>query len=291
MALAAGDRLGPYEIVAPIGVGGMGEVYKARDMRLERLVAIKVLPASDPERQQRFAREAKAIGGLKHPHICTLYDLGHQNGSDFLVMEYLEGQTLANCLRKSPLPFDRALHHAIQIASALETAHRSGIVHRDLKPGNIMLTSGGVKLLDFRLAKLLVQAGPGNSDETVTVTAPLTAEATILGTLQYMSPEQLQGKEVDGRADLWAFGCVLYEMLSNQRAFDGTMQASVIGAILHAPPEPLPDLQPPISPALARVISRCLAKDPESRWQTATDLGAELRWVAQERARRSSVDL
>ena len=280
MPLCSGTRLGPYEIIAIIGSGGMGEVYKARDTRLDRVVAVKILPSADPDLKQRFEREAKAIAGLSHPHICTLYDVGHQDGTDYLVMEYLEGQTLADRLRKGALPLDEALKHADEIASALEKAHRAGIVHRDLKPGNVMLTKTGAKLLDFGLAKLRPQTGCVIAGTTATMAAPLTGHGTILGTLQYMSPEQLEGKDVDQRADIWAFGCIVYEMLSGKGAFDGKTQASVIGGIMHGTPRSLSSLQPPIPPALDRIVARCIAKDPECRWQTMIDLGAELSWIA-----------
>ena len=239
MTLQAHTRLGPYEIVSPIGAGGMGEVYKARDTRLDRTVAIKVLPehvASDPDLQQRFDREAKTISSLNHPHICTLYDVGRQDGTAFLVMEYLEGETLAQRLTHGALPFDRALQIAIQIADALDKAHRSGIVHRDLKPGNIMLTKGGAKLLDFGLAKLRPVATVGAVAATAapTISSPLTGVGSIVGTFQYMAPEQLEGKEADARTDIFAFGAVLYEMLTGKKAFEGKSQASLIAAILDA---------------------------------------------------------
>jgi eukaryotic-like serine/threonine-protein kinase len=231
MSLAAGTRLGPYEIVSPIGAGGMGEVFRARDTRLERTVAIKILPAqfsADPVRKQRFEREAKTISSLNHPNICTLHDIGSQDGVDYLVMECVEGETLAKRLEKGPLPLDQVLKFGAQIAEALDKAHRSGIVHRDLKPGNIMLTLTGAKLLDFGLAKPAV---PLASLATLTGTAakqsPATQEGTIVGTFQYMSPEQVEGKELDGRSDIFSLGAVLYEMLTGQRAFDGKSQLSV----------------------------------------------------------------
>jgi len=280
MPLRSGTRLGPYEIIAIIGLGGMGEVYKARDTRLDRIVAVKILPSADPGLKQRFEREAKAIAGLSHPHICALYDVGHQDGTDYLVMEYLEGQTLADRLRKGALTLDEALKHAEEIANALENAHRAGIVHRDLKPSNIMLTKTGAKLLDFGLAKLRPQTGCAIAGTTATMTAPLTGSGTILGTLQYMSPEQLEGKDVDQRADIWAFGCIVYEILTGKSAFGGKTQASVIGAIMHGAPPPLLTLQPLTPPALDRIVVRCIAKDPECRWQTVIDLRAELNWIA-----------
>jgi serine/threonine protein kinase len=241
LALIPGARLGPYEILAPLGSGGFGEVYKARDTRLDRTVAIKILPSADPELKARFEREAKAIAALQHPHICTLFDIGHQNGTDYLVLEYLEGETLAARLQHGALPLDQALHYAIEIADALDKAHRAGIVHRDLKPANIMLTTGGVKLLDFGLAKLrqAPAAMTGFSAAATATTPPITSQGSILGTLQYMSPEQLEGHDADHRADLWAFGAVLYELVSWKKAFEGTSQASLIAAILGRDPDPL----------------------------------------------------
>ncbi|HUA83507.1 MAG TPA: protein kinase [Bryobacteraceae bacterium] len=285
MSLPTGTRLGPYEILAPIGAGGMGQVYKARDTRLDRLVAIKILSKVYADLRERFEREAKAIAALADPHICTLYDIGHQDGEDFLVMEYLEGRTLARRLSNGALPLDAALKFAIEIATALEKAHRAGIVHRDLKPGNVMLTKSGAKLLDFGLAKLWAQPA---GDETVTMTeAALTEPGMIVGTLQYMAPEQLEGKHVDQRADLWALGCIVYEMIAGQGAFHGTTQATLIGAILHGTPVPLSTRQPLIPASLDRLVTRSLAKDPEERWQTATDLMAELSWIAADAAKEA----
>ena len=231
MPLQPGTTLGPYEILSPLGAGGMGEVYKARDTRLDRTVAIKVLPehvAADPDLKQRFEREAKTISSLNHPHICTLHDIGSQDGIDFLVMEYLEGDTLAQRLEKGALPLDQALKVAIEIADALDKAHRQGIVHRDLKPGNIMLTRAGAKLLDFGLAKLRKPGtvGAEGFSAATTQSEPLTGRGTILGTLQYMAPEQVEGKEADHRTDIFAFGAVVYEMATGQRAFSGENQAS-----------------------------------------------------------------
>ena len=264
----------------------MGEVYKARDTRLERTVAIKVLPAqfaADPQFRERFDREAKAISQLSHPHICTLHDVGRQDGIDYLVMEYLEGQTLAERLQMGALPLDQAVQCAIQIAGALDNAHRRGIVHRDLKPGNIMLTKSGAKLLDFGLAKAsgaaIVEAGLS----MLPTTPPMTAQGTILGTLQYMAPEQLEGKEADARTDLFAFGAVVYEMLTGKKAFEGTSQASLIGSILKDTPKPVSTLQPAVPPALDHLIAVCLEKDPENRWQTARDVWTESRWIAEGR--------
>lgn len=256
----------------------MGQVYKARDTRLNRLVAVKVLSKLDSGLRERFEREAKAIAALSDPHICTLHDVGHQDGAEFLVMEYLEGHTLAERISKGPLPLDLALTYAREIAAALETAHRAGIVHRDLKPANVMITKDGTKLLDFGVAKL--QPKPV-ADATVTMPDPeVTHPGLIIGTLLYMAPEQLEGKPVDSRADLWALGCIVYEMVTGERAFDGTTQASVIGAILHEQPAPV-TLKQPLAPAtLDRIVMRCLSKDPASRWQTSTDLGEAFRWVA-----------
>jgi Tol biopolymer transport system component len=264
----------------------MGEVYRARDARLERDVAIKILPAqfsSDPVRKQRFEREAKAISSLNHPHICVLHDIGHQDGTDYLVMECVEGETLARRLEKGPLPLDQALKCAAQMAAALDKAHRSGVVHRDLKPANIMLTKSGVKLLDFGLAKPVSEAFASGQTLSISpaTSRPLTAEGTIIGTMQYMSPEQLEGKETDARSDLFSFGVVLYEMLTGKHAFDGKSQASVIAAILEHEPQPVSTFQPMTPPALDRLIRTCLAKDPEERIQTAHDVKLQLQWIAE----------
>jgi len=284
MTLPAGTALGPYQILAPLGAGGMGEVYRARDTRLGRDVAIKVLSphlAASPEVRARFEREARTISQLSHPHICTLHDVGHQDGVDYLVMELLEGETLAHRLEKGPLPAAEVLTLGTQIADALDRAHRAGVVHRDLKPGNVMLTKAGAKLMDFGLARAAsLAAAPGALTESPTVSRPLTAEGTIVGTFQYMAPEQLEGKEVDARADLWALGCVLYEMATGKRAFEGASQASLISAIMKDEPRPILELQPMSPPALEHLVKRCLAKDPDKRWQSAGDLARELEWVA-----------
>jgi putative ABC transport system ATP-binding protein len=276
MTILPGARLGPYEILAAIGAGGMGEVYRARDTRLDRIVAIKVLPphlADGSELRERFEREAKTIASLNHPHICTLHDIGHQDGIDFLVMEYLEGETLAQRLLKGPLPPEQVLQYAIEIADALDKAHRKGITHRDLKPGNIMLTKSGTKLLDFGLAKLKQEVVPATpTSQLPTMTNAITGEGTILGTLQYMAPEQVEAKEVDARTDIFAFGAVVYEMATGGKAFQGKTSASVMAKILEADPPPMASLQPMTPPALDRVVKRCLAKEPEKRWQTASDL-------------------
>src|SRR6266481_5933762 len=284
MPLAAGTRFGPYEILAPIGAGGMGEVYRARDTRLDRIVAVKVLPehlSSNPQLRERFEREARAISSLSHPHICALYDVGQQNGIDYLVMEYLEGETLAARLKKGPLPTDQVLQYAIQITDALDTAHKHAVVHRDLKPGNIMLTKTGAKLLDFGLAKVRAAEPVAGMTALPTQTTPLTGEGTILGTLQYMAPEQLEGKEADARTDIFALGAVLYETATGRKAFEGKSHASLIAAILEHDPPPIAMLQPLTPQALDRVVKRCLAKDPDGRWQTARDLVAELQWIAE----------
>jgi serine/threonine-protein kinase len=283
MPLASGTKLGPYEIVAPLGAGGMGEVYRARDARLERTVAIKVLPthlSADPVRKLRFEREAKIISSLNHPHICVLHDVGNQDGIDFLVMEFLEGETLAKRLEKGSLPLDHVLKYGAQIADALDKAHRNGLVHRDLKPGNIMLTPVGSKLLDFGLAEPAAMASAATLT-TATVPSPATERGTIVGTFQYMSPEQLRGKELDGRSDIFSLGAVLYEMVTGQRAFQGDSHLSIASAILEKRPEPISKLKPMMPPALDHAIRTCLAKDREERWQTARDLALELKWIAE----------
>jgi serine/threonine protein kinase/Tol biopolymer transport system component len=284
MPLTPGSRLGPYEILSAIGAGGMGEVYRARDMRLERRVAVKVLPehlSKSPEVRQRFEREARTISQLSHPHICALYDVGHEGETEYLVMEYLEGETLAERLGKGALPLELALRCGTEIADALDKAHRQGIIHRDLKPGNVMLTRSGVKLLDFGLAKAVSPAAPAGSLTALPTQANLTQEGTILGTFQYMAPEQLEGKEADARTDIFAFGAVLYEMTTGKKAFAGASQASLISAILRDDPQPISQVHPMSPPALDRVVKTCLAKDPEERWQSAADLKRELRWIAE----------
>ncbi len=284
MALAAGSRLGPYEILSPLGAGGMGEVYRARDTRLERTVAVKVLPAamsSSPEVRQRFEREAKTISQLSHPHICALYDVGREGETEYLVMELLEGETLTDRLAKGALPLEQTLRYGQEIAGALDKAHRQGIVHRDLKPGNVMLTKSGVKLLDFGLAKGFELPKEKGSLTSLPTQQGLTQEGTILGTFQYMAPEQLEGKEADARTDIFAFGATLYEMATGKKAFTGTTQASLIGAILHTEPEPISAEQPASPPALDRVVKTCLARDPEERWQSAADIRRELQWISE----------
>jgi Tol biopolymer transport system component/tRNA A-37 threonylcarbamoyl transferase component Bud32 len=299
MALTAGTKLGPYEIQSPLGAGGMGEVYRAHDSRLGRDVAIKVLPPklqSDPDLKARFEREARAISSLQHAHICTLFDVGHQDGIDYLVMEYLEGETLAARLLKGPLPLDQALTIAIEIADALDRAHRHGIIHRDLKPGNIMLTKSGAKLMDFGLAKgkpagtMSGRTGVGaltpstptmNLAEMTAPQTPLTQKGLIVGTFQYMAPEVLQGAEADARSDIFSFGCALYEMAAGRRPFDGKSQVGVLAAILEKEPEPISVVQPMTPPALEKLIRTCLAKDPEERWQSAHDLKLQLEAISE----------
>ncbi|HEV8610305.1 MAG TPA: protein kinase [Thermoanaerobaculia bacterium] len=288
MTLPTGARLGPYEIVAPLGAGGMGEVYRARDTRLERTVAIKVLSSrlsATPEVRQRFEREAKTISQLSHPHICALHDVGREGETEYLVMEYLEGETLADRLLKGPLPLEQTLRYGMQIADALDKAHRQGIVHRDLKPGNVMITKSGVKLLDFGLAKALAPPSAALDLTAVpTQAAPVTQAGTLLGTVPYMAPEQLEGREADARTDIFAFGgVVLYEMATGRRAFSGTNQASLISSILRDDPVPISRVQPLAPRALDRIVRTCLAKDPEDRWQTARDVGLQLEFAASER--------
>jgi WD40 repeat protein len=287
MTMQPGTKLGPYEILAPLGAGGMGEVYKARDTRLDRTVAIKVLPphlSSSEEMRQRFEREAKTISQFSHSHICALYDVGREGETEYLVMEYLEGESLADRLARGPLPSEQLLRYGIEIADALDKAHRQGIVHRDLKPGNVMITKSGVKLLDFGLAKYQVAAQPVSGVSRLATEAqasqPLTERGTVLGTFQYMSPEQLEGKEADARSDIFAFGCVLYEMATGHKAFAGKSQASLIGSIMNKEPAPISAVSPMAPPALDRIVRKCLAKDPEDRWQSAADLGSELQWIA-----------
>jgi len=291
MPLSPGARLGPYEIIAPLGAGGMGEVYRARDTRLGREIALKCLPehlSSNPEARERFEREAKAISSLNHPNICTLHDVGSEGGTAYLVMELLEGETLMTRLARGPMGVEEALPLAIQIADALDKAHRRGVVHRDLKPGNVVITKSGAKVLDFGIAKLreetsaLTAPVPGMlPTATPTRTTPLTSQGAVLGTMQYMAPEQLEGKPIDSRADLFSFGALLYEMLAGRRAFEGASQASVIAAILERTPRPVSEISGSANPSIDRVIRRCLAKDPDERWQSAVDVRSELEWILQ----------
>jgi len=294
MALTNGSKLGPFEIVAPLGAGGMGEVYRAKDTRLGRDVAIKVLPphlSASPELRERFEREARAISSLNHARICTLHDVGHQEGVDFLVMEYLEGESLAERLRKGALPPKETVKIGMEVCEALDVAHRAGIVHRDLKPGNIMLTKSGTKLMDFGLAKASVASGGGSGNVPLLSAAatvsgaspmsPLTTAGQVIGTIQYMSPEQIEGKEADARSDIFALGAVLYEMATGKRPFEGKSQISVASAILEKEPEPISVLQPLTPPSFERVVGACLAKNPDDRFQSALDLKLELKWIAE----------
>ena len=289
MTLSAGSRLGPYEILAAIGAGGMGEVYKAKDTRLDRTVAVKVLPAKSvpsAEARQRFEREARTISQLSHPHICALYDVGREDETEYLVMEYLEGETLADRLANGPLPLEQTLRHGADIADALDRAHRQGIVHRDLKPGNVMLTRAGVKLLDFGLARSFSAAPDSAAALTAMPTVPpnLTQEGSILGTVQYMAPEQLEGKTSDARTDIFALGSLLYEMATGKKAFSGSSQASLISSIMKEEPAAISTLSPMSPPALDRVVRTCLAKDPDDRWQTARDVGLQLQGIRDDRS-------
>ena len=283
MTLSPGGRLGPYEIVAPIGAGGMGAVFKGRDTRLDRSVAIKILSpelARDPQFRLRLDREARTISQLNHPNICTLYDVGHEDGTDYLVMELIEGESLADRLGRGALPIEQVLRYGAQIADALDKAHRQGIVHRDLKPGNIMITKSGAKLLDFGLART-TEVAPAGGSTMETAHKPITEQGTILGTFQYMAPEQLEGLPADPRTDIFALGAVLYEMATGKRAFEGKTRTSLIAAILEREPAPVSTVQPLMPKSLDRAIRLCLAKDPEERWQSARDVGLELQGIAE----------
>lgn len=282
MALIPGTKLGPYEVLGGLGAGGMGEVYRARDTRLDRTVAIKILPehlSSDSARRARFEREARTISGLSHPNICSLFDIGNQEGIHYVVLEYLEGRTLADRLAKGPLPVSEVLKVGADIASALETAHRNGIVHRDLKPANVMLTKTGAKLLDFGLAKPTAALASAAEVDEPTLSKSLTEEGVIVGTFRYMAPEQLEGRDTDGRTDIFALGALLYEMSTGRSAFGGASRASIIAAIMNSDPAPISALQPLSPPALDRVVQTCLAKDPDERWQTAHDVRLQLEWI------------
>src|SRR5262245_19723559 len=300
MRLSPGTRLGPYEIVSPLGAGGMGEVYRAKDTRLGREVAVKVLPEhliDSPDVRARFEREAKTISSLSHPHICTLHDVGRAAGeagtgdTEYLVMELVDGETLAARIARGPLPFHEILKLATQMADALDRAHRAGVVHRDFKPGNVMVTKSGAKLMDFGLARSAAQsATPGTYSAGVTVAqltqsptiqSPLTQQGSLLGTFMYMAPEQLEGKEADARSDIWALGCVLYEMATGRRVFNGKSQASLIGAITSAEPPRISATSSVSSPALDPLVRACLMKDPEERIQTAHDIKLQLSFIAQ----------
>ncbi len=294
-----GAKLGPYEIQSPLGAGGMGEVYRARDTRLDRTVAIKILAShlsSSPELKQRMEREARTISSLNHPHICQLYDIGSQNGADFLVMEFLEGETLAERLRKGPLPLNEILKIGIAVAEALAIAHRQGIIHRDLKPGNIMLTQAGAKLMDFGLAKPQGLASSSSTSGTAAPSftaaptlsgpsplTPLTTAGTVIGTIQYMSPEQIEGKEADARSDIFAFGAVLYEAASGKRPFQGKSQISLASAILESDPEPLRVAKPEMPAAFEHVVTTCLQKNSDDRYLAAHDIKLELQWIVAEK--------
>jgi eukaryotic-like serine/threonine-protein kinase len=281
MALASGTKLGRYEIQSPLGAGGMGEVYRAKDLQLGREVAIKILPShlsANPDARRRFEQEARAISALNDPNICTLHDVGHQDGVDFLVMELLQGETLENRLRKGRLPLEQVCKFGSQIASGLDKAHRKGILHRDLKPGNIMLTKSGAKLLDFGLAKA---TRPVATNTTVSAAISAIDHKTLVGTFPYMSPEQVKGEDLDARSDIFSLGAVLFEMVTGRRAFDQKSELSVVSAILEKEPEPIATLAPLFPPGAAHLIDRCLAKDPEERWQTARDIASELQWIGE----------
>ena len=280
--LAPGTRLGPYEIIGLIGEGGMGQVYRATDTRLDRIVAIKMLPASlaaDPVRRERFEREARSVSRLEHPHICPLYDVGEHEGHLYIVMQFLDGETLAERIARGPLSIVHTLEFGIQIAEALAAAHRAGIVHRDLKPGNVMLTRAGARLLDFGLARPVTTQNPDRPPPLADRTETLTTEGTVLGTLHYMAPEQLDGREVDTRADVFAFGAVLFEMVTGLKAFDGESPARVMSAILRDEPARVSTLVPITPAGLDALIHACMAKDPNERWQELSDVARQLRWL------------
>jgi serine/threonine protein kinase len=293
MSLTAGSKLGPYEILSPLGAGGMGEVFRARDTRLGRDVAVKIFPerfSGRPELRERFEREARTISALNHARICTIYDVGHQDEIQYLVMEFLEGETLAERIQKGPLPLREIVRIGMEICEALDAAHRAWIIHRDLKPANVMLTASGAKLMDFGLAKASAASASGNTTATTNAPllsaaetisgpsplSPLTSAGQVVGTIQYMSPEQIEGKEADARSDIFALGAVLYEMATGKRPFAGKSQISLATAILEKDPEPIRTLQPALPPALDRVVRTCLQKNPEDRFQSARDVRLEL---------------
>jgi len=295
VSLPVGTRLGPYEIAASIGAGGMGEVYRASDTRLDRDVAIKVLPAEfakDAQLRARFEREARAISSLNHPNICMLFDVGQQNNIEYLVMEYLDGEPLTERLSRGPLPVRDVLRHGIEIADALDKAHRTGIIHRDLKPGNVILTRSGAKLLDFGLAKAMDAALiASTSTQSATILLPdepLTAEGTLVGTFCYMAPEQVEYGRSDARTDIFAFGCMLYEMVTGRRAFNAASRAGMIAQIIAADPPPIATVRPMTPSSLERVVRTCLAKNPDDRFQTAHDVMLALQWIRDEQTNPSS---
>ena len=285
MQLDPGALLGPYEIVERVGAGGMGEVYRARDTRLPRDVAIKVLPSQlsgNSDLRMRLEREARSLAAFNHPHICTLHDVGHESGRDYLVFEFCEGQTLAERIDRGALPIDEVLRHGFEIGDALSRAHRAGIIHRDLKPSNVMLTKSGVKLLDFGLAMQRPGADmAGESRETTPLHQPVSEQGGLTGTLQYLAPEVITGKPASARSDIFALGIVLYEMLTGRHAFSGESKAKVIAAILEREPQAIRELRPRTPAALEHVIAKCLSKDPDQRWESAHDVAEQLRWIAE----------
>ena len=286
--LTLGARLGPYEVIGPIGAGGMGEVYRGRDTRLRRDVAIKVLPpavSADPARRKRFEVEARAVAALSHPHICPIYDVGAEGELQYLVLELVQGETLAARLKRGPMPLAEALARAIEMADAMATAHRSGIIHRDLKPGNVMLTKAGAVILDFGLARIVRDDAPATSDAAQTATAPLTEAGLVLGTLQYMAPEQIESRPADARTDVFAFGAVLFEMLTSRKAFDGSSAPAVMGAILRADAPSAVAVQPALPSSVDRVIRACLAKDPADRLASMQDVKVALGWIQEDLTR------
>ncbi len=295
MSLPAGTRLGPYEIAASIGAGGMGEVYRASDTRLARDVAIKVMPAEfarDAQLRTRFEREARAISRLNHPNICMLFDVGQQDDIEYLVMEYLDGEPMTERLSRGPLPVADVLRYGIEIGDALDKAHRAGLIHRDLKPGNVILTRSGAKLLDFGLAKAIDAALIGSTSvQSATVIRPdepLTAEGTLVGTFCYMAPEQLEYAQSDARSDIFAFGCMLYEMVTGRRAFNAASRAGMIAQIIASDPQPIATLRPMTPSSLDRVVRTCLAKNPDDRFQTAHDVMLSLQWIRDEQTNPSA---